>query len=169
MKKSQVVEFLNKANLPVTAGDVRKAGIYWHADVGHALSPAAFVDEAKNFVGQVFFDPGCPHCAPFLTDGAIIIHDHPVQGTFAVRLIGGGLFEAVFLKPGIVGAGVDRAEMLNGPGGHRHTRRKVSDGLGDVGGFSVLSVLAYGLLAAAAVGTVVAVVLRKQAQAAPAV
>jgi len=59
-------------------------------------------DEEKErrvceFKADRFFDPRCPHCKPFLTDGAFMVFDGPE--VFGLRIMADGLFETVFPVP----------------------------------------------------------------------
>ena len=50
----------------------------------------------QQFSPTMFFDPGCPHCQPFLNDGAIMVFvDNELIG---MRLLPGGTFETVMLR-----------------------------------------------------------------------
>jgi hypothetical protein len=51
---------------------------------------------AKAFRPEAFFDADCPHCAPFLKDGAFMVYaDGELVG---MRLLGGGMSETVILR-----------------------------------------------------------------------
>ena len=50
----------------------------------------------SRFEPTDFFDPECPHCRPFLEDGAIMVYtDEDLVG---IRLLESGMFETVMLK-----------------------------------------------------------------------
>jgi hypothetical protein len=50
----------------------------------------------ETFEPTRFFDPSCPHCKPFLDDGAIMIFTG--EDVLGMRLLGGGRFETVMLR-----------------------------------------------------------------------
>lgn len=52
-------------------------------------------ERADNFDPELFFDPNCPHCVPFLSDGAFMVYDGP--GLIGMRMIGDTAFETVVL------------------------------------------------------------------------
>jgi len=43
-----------------------------------------------------FFDPECPHCRPFLEDGAIMVYTD--EDLASIRLLDDGMFETVMLE-----------------------------------------------------------------------
>jgi hypothetical protein len=47
----------------------------------------------EGFDPSEFFDAGCPHCQPFLADGAIMVFDGPE--VVGLRMLAGGMFESV--------------------------------------------------------------------------
>lgn len=53
-------------------------------------------DVADKFNPLDFFDETCPHCKPFLDDGAVMLHDE--SDLIGMRLLKGGLFETVMLR-----------------------------------------------------------------------
>jgi len=54
-------------------------------------------ERRETFKPEHFFDPKCPHCRPFLKDGAFMVFD---QGeVMGVRMLGEGIMESVCLLP----------------------------------------------------------------------
>ena len=64
-----------------------------HVDVA---DEAIRKERAESFDPGLFFDPNCPHCVPFLTDGAFMIYDGP--SLVGLRILGGNAFETVMLN-----------------------------------------------------------------------
>jgi hypothetical protein len=70
-------------------------GKFVHAN-NCGMDKEEFKKVASLFVPKNFFDADCPHCKPFLDDGAIIMHNS--DDVIGVRLFGNGMYEVVMLK-----------------------------------------------------------------------
>ncbi len=51
---------------------------------------------ADEFSPTDFFDPNCPHCKPFLDEGAIMVYTE--EDLVGVRLLDDGMVETVMLR-----------------------------------------------------------------------
>jgi hypothetical protein len=58
--------------------------------------PELMAVRAETFEPTHFFDPTCPHCRPFLEDGAFMIY--AADELVGMRLRGHGMFETVLLR-----------------------------------------------------------------------
>jgi len=54
----------------------------------------------KKFDPEQFFDPQCPHCTPFLNEGALMVYTE--QDLVGVRLLADGMVETVMLRNNMV-------------------------------------------------------------------
>jgi hypothetical protein len=65
----------------------------------HLDEPArkAREDRYIHFDPTLFFDPTCPHCQPFLNDGAFMVYTPDEM--VGMRVMKDGLFETVMLTP----------------------------------------------------------------------
>jgi len=65
---------------------------------------AEMKERVTMFEPTEFFDPNCPHCEPFLKNGAIMVYlENEVIG---MRLLSNGMFETVMLTGSLRSAAV---------------------------------------------------------------
>lgn len=78
---------------------MRKSGKYIHAHVDlteESEELGAWEKEVENFEPTDFFNTGCPHCQPFLDDGAIMVSTS--EDLVGIRPVGNGQVETVWLR-----------------------------------------------------------------------
>ena len=56
----------------------------------------------NSFDPTLFFDPACPHCQPFLNDGAFMVYTP--DEVVGMRMMKDGMFETVMLTPQLAAA-----------------------------------------------------------------
>ena len=64
----------------------------------HTDSPTPEVRAARldSFDAALFFDEGCPHCQPFIDDGALMVYTE--DDLVGIRLLNSGQVETVMLR-----------------------------------------------------------------------
>ena len=70
-------------------------GKYAHVFMNGA-SEENMKETSESFEPTDFFDKGCPHCEPFLQNGAIMVHSEG-DSLIGMRMLPGGMFETVIL------------------------------------------------------------------------
>jgi hypothetical protein len=95
---------IHKASLKKLAKKIGRffsAGVPWERRGRYVFVHADGVGEevqkqrADSFDPELFFDPNCPHCVPFLTDGAFMVYEG--ESLIGIRMIGETAFETVVL------------------------------------------------------------------------
>ena len=99
LSDNRVSELVKRVFGPEAMWDRKGRYCFVHMD---EIGEEARRERVDGFVSTLFFDPACPCCQPFLTDGAFMVYDgHCVTGA---RMLSNGTFETVMLASDVAEA-----------------------------------------------------------------
>lgn len=105
-QKDLTIEELQEKGIFAPEAPILKEGKFFHVFMEDLpLSEELGVERhraVKAFEPTDFFDPTCPHCKPFLDEGAIMVYTE--TNLVGMRLLENGLIETVMLQKAEFGA-----------------------------------------------------------------